>query len=203
MRRTKEDAAETARQIQQAAEDLFLEKGYENVSLEEIAAAAGVTRGAVHWHFKNKQGLLLALKERAREPFRKLADRISCTGERVSLQELGDLIGDAFMRLQSEPRLRGLLRVMIHLDLAMAEESCGKGKAFSDEMYEILLRIFTAVEKDPGLPPGWTAPAAALMVRVAMDGFVKEWALADETFCIFADGQKFIRMILNNLTVAR
>lgn len=45
MRRTKEEAAETRSEILQSAKALFLDKGYENVSLEEIAAAAGVTRG--------------------------------------------------------------------------------------------------------------------------------------------------------------
>ncbi|WP_046864018.1 TetR family transcriptional regulator, partial [Microvirga massiliensis] len=62
MRRTKEQAAETRRLILEAAERLFLERDYETVSLEEIAAAAGITRGAVHWHFHNKQGLLLAIR---------------------------------------------------------------------------------------------------------------------------------------------
>ena len=77
MRRTKEEAAETRSEILHSAKALFLDKGYENVSLEEIAAAAGVTRGAVHWHFKNKQGLMFAIRDEAQQPFQELAERMS------------------------------------------------------------------------------------------------------------------------------
>src|ERR1700689_3206161 len=37
------------------------EKGYDRASLEEIAARAGMTRGAVYGNFKNKEELFLAL----------------------------------------------------------------------------------------------------------------------------------------------
>ena len=51
MRRTKEQAEQTRVAILEAAERLFLEKGVAQCSLEQIARAAGVTRGAVYWHF--------------------------------------------------------------------------------------------------------------------------------------------------------
>jgi TetR/AcrR family acrAB operon transcriptional repressor len=39
-----------------------------HTSLEKIAAAAGVTRGAVYWHFRNKSELFFAMREDARCP---------------------------------------------------------------------------------------------------------------------------------------
>ncbi len=61
MRRTKAEAEETRRGILSAAERLFEAKGLAATSLEEIAAEAGVTRGAVYWHFTNKADLVIAL----------------------------------------------------------------------------------------------------------------------------------------------
>ena len=60
MRRTKEDMLITKEQILNAAFDCFFEKGFEATSLEEIAKRAGVTRGAIYWHFADKKELYRA-----------------------------------------------------------------------------------------------------------------------------------------------
>ncbi len=57
MRRTKEDAEATRQSILDAALVVFGRQGFTATSLEEIARTAGVTRGAVYWHFKNKLAL--------------------------------------------------------------------------------------------------------------------------------------------------
>jgi AcrR family transcriptional regulator len=44
-----------------AARDVFARKGYEGASLDEIAAAAGYTRGAIYKHFDDKEDLLFAV----------------------------------------------------------------------------------------------------------------------------------------------
>lgn len=46
--------------LRQSAFDLFVEHGFDNVNLDQIAAAAGVTKGSLYWHYKNKQELILA-----------------------------------------------------------------------------------------------------------------------------------------------
>jgi len=44
--------------ILRAAEKLFRERGYQSVSIDEIAKTAAVSKGLVHYHFSNKEGLL-------------------------------------------------------------------------------------------------------------------------------------------------
>lgn len=62
-RRTKEEAEQTRRQILEAARRTFHERGVAATSLEHIARAAGLTRGAIYWHFENKGALFKALRE--------------------------------------------------------------------------------------------------------------------------------------------
>ncbi len=62
-RRTKEEAAATRESVLLAALDLFSEKGYSHTTFSDIAKRIGKTRGAVYWHFENKQALLSALIE--------------------------------------------------------------------------------------------------------------------------------------------
>lgn len=55
------DAARTAQQILDIAEELFSLRGFSDVSLSDVAQAAGVTRGAVYHHFRNKVGVFQAV----------------------------------------------------------------------------------------------------------------------------------------------
>lgn len=52
-----------------AAEKLFAERGLGGASLEDIADAAGYTRGAIYAHFGSKEELFLAVIERQRQRF--------------------------------------------------------------------------------------------------------------------------------------
>lgn len=73
VRRTKEEAQETRSQILEAAEQAFYERGVARTTLADIAARAGVTRGAIYWHFSNKSDLLQALLDTLHEPLDELA----------------------------------------------------------------------------------------------------------------------------------
>jgi TetR/AcrR family acrAB operon transcriptional repressor len=62
-RKTKAEAEQTRQNILDAALELFHQKGYSRSTLGDIAKSAGVTRGAIYWHFKDKVELFLALKD--------------------------------------------------------------------------------------------------------------------------------------------
>jgi AcrR family transcriptional regulator len=52
---------ETIARILAAAEDLFLERNYADVTVSQVAAAAELTKGAVYHHFSSKEALYLAM----------------------------------------------------------------------------------------------------------------------------------------------
>ncbi|MGN1280413.1 MAG: TetR family transcriptional regulator [Succinivibrio sp.] len=69
-KRTHEDSLETKKSILASAMRLFARRGFERTSLSDVAKYAGVTRGAIYWHFENKEELLLALADNvAQEQF--------------------------------------------------------------------------------------------------------------------------------------
>ena len=65
MRRTKEEAEQTRQALLDAALVVFSRDGFAASRLVDIAAEAGVTRGAIYHHFDNKANLYLALLKRA------------------------------------------------------------------------------------------------------------------------------------------
>lgn len=61
MKRTRADAEQTRAKVLDAALSLFAQRGIGTTSLDEIATRAGVTRGAVYWHFEDKSAMVQEL----------------------------------------------------------------------------------------------------------------------------------------------
>src|SRR5436309_15049875 len=58
---TNQMSPDTRQKILQAAFTVLARQGYENTSIKDIAEEAGVAQGLVHYHFKSKQQLVLAV----------------------------------------------------------------------------------------------------------------------------------------------
>lgn len=58
------------------AEEVFLEKGYHNTSIDEIAARVGIAKGTVYLHFPGKEELVVAILERDMQSFLQGIDAI-------------------------------------------------------------------------------------------------------------------------------
>lgn len=80
-----------------AAAHLFAERGYRGASVDEVAAEAGFSKGAVYWHFGSKEELLHALIED------RLAGRVEAMLARITDAppevDAGHEVGDRYMAL--------------------------------------------------------------------------------------------------------
>lgn len=75
-RKTKEDTELTRQHLIRAAREAFLRRGVSRTTMEHIASEAGVTRGAIYWHFGSKIALFQAMREQVLLP---LIDRMDDT----------------------------------------------------------------------------------------------------------------------------
>lgn len=64
-RRIDEIGGESRGRILDAAEELFAERGFDRTSFLDISERSGISRGSIPWHFKNKDGLVMAVVDRA------------------------------------------------------------------------------------------------------------------------------------------
>ena len=97
---TRAESKERTRQrLLAEAQRLFRERGYAATSLEQIAEAAEVTKGAIYGHFASKEDLMLSALEAAPTPdysttlndqSRPLRDRLAAYGRAVAAQNPGD-----------------------------------------------------------------------------------------------------------------
>jgi AcrR family transcriptional regulator len=82
-----------------AAAKVFAERGYRAASIDDIAAAAGFSKGAVYWHFQSKEDLLHTLiDERLRDPTEAMLTRMAEAPPEV---DAGAEVGGRFMELLS------------------------------------------------------------------------------------------------------
>src|SRR5690606_22406871 len=110
-RRTKAEAMETREQILDAAELVFHRKGVSCTSLNDIAAEAGVTRGAIYWHFKNKHDVFIAMSERRRVPFDTLLRQAMLPDEPDPLGAIRAVMMTMLNELAGDPQKRRLFEI--------------------------------------------------------------------------------------------
>jgi TetR/AcrR family mexXY operon transcriptional repressor len=97
-RKTKEESQRTRDRILDAAEHVFMSKGVANTTMGDIADHAGVSRGAVYGHYKNKIDVCVAMSDRA------LAAAVALTRVRTDGKALESLYASMlqYVRIYSE-----------------------------------------------------------------------------------------------------
>lgn len=95
--------ATTLELILKAAEDEFLEKGYEAAALREIARKAGVTTGALYGYFNNKQALFGALVDEEYhhmlDLYREILGRFNTLPPEVQVESMSDYTVEGMNRM--------------------------------------------------------------------------------------------------------
>jgi TetR/AcrR family acrAB operon transcriptional repressor len=103
-RRTKEEAEQTRQLLLDTALTLFAQRGISGTSLKDVASMAGLTHGALYWHFKNRTDLVAALYEESRFPLDDLfLDQLQ-SARQDALDSLGGFIAQWCTRVFKEER---------------------------------------------------------------------------------------------------
>lgn len=111
VRRTKEDAAATRDSILDAAEKLFVKQGVSRTTLQHIASEAGVTRGAIYWHFVDKGALFNAMMERATLPLESAVQLLDQTDAADPLADLRAFMLGVIRITVEDPQARRVFEI--------------------------------------------------------------------------------------------
>jgi len=183
VRKTKEEADLTRSLIIEAARRVFLECGVGGTTFERIAAAAGVTRGAVYWHFRNKTELFFAMREQAILPF---VDRVIFKEDDADpLHGIETALQEIFHILRDQPEVRETFEIVSFKCEYVNEFSdmmqCSGGQLdFLGKLTDAYRRAEARGVLRPGVAPADLAHDTFLFVG----GLVKHWLAGrpDERF---------------------
>jgi AcrR family transcriptional regulator len=146
--------AERRELILEAAGRLFGERGYAHTNLDEIAAAAGVTKPVLYRHFDSKKALYLALLERHREDLPRFFERVPAG---LPFEQRVEAILDAWFEYVSE---RGYAWRMIFRDSGGGPEIEAFRHGNQERAREVLAG-FVAGQK--GIPKAQVEPLAEFL----------------------------------------
>lgn len=180
-RRTKEEAQATRERLLDTAETVFLQRGVARTSLNDIASAAGLTRGAVYWHFADKAALYNALMDRFSERCERIVQALyeaPVNQPAVILRRLA--LGPIELMLTDETARRLLTIAMHRIEFSEDLAAIWQRHVSRDAEYvDMLQQQLEALQDAPGgctlrLPPA----AAALGLFALVDGLLTHATLA-------------------------
>jgi len=166
---------ETFEKIRAAALDLFITAGFEGTTVDAIAAAAGVTKGAIYFHFQNKAELLLALLDEVERSF---VDPMDQRVRRAGPGAQDKLV--AFAHQQSELGV-GRTKLAV-LAIRSSTDFAGDDVRFGQKIRHIYRRLYDIIEDvielgkaQGGIRTDISTRQLASFVIAAHDGTFLEW----------------------------
>ncbi|WP_016914555.1 TetR family transcriptional regulator [Vreelandella stevensii] len=196
-RKTKAEAAATREALLDAAEEVFFEKGVARTSLEQIARHAGLTRGAVYWHFKNKGDLFMALVERVRMPFQSLIDEVNNADPHVSPLESIRLACHAGLQRIEQPSHQRILSILLHRceffsdinPIAMQDE-------IGEECFDEMLPVFQLAQQQQDMREDISPETATRLMQCTLGGLFHDWLRTPDAFSVSERGAEIIDALI-------
>jgi TetR/AcrR family acrAB operon transcriptional repressor len=204
-RRTKEEAAATRDSILDAAEKLFVEQGVSRTTLQHIATAAGVTRGAIYWHFDDKGALFNAMMERAILPLEaemQVLDQVESDDPLVDLRNHMLAVLD---RTVNDPGARRVFEIAT-LKVEFVGEMDAVRQRRKDNMANWMARAERRIGMaiDRGLISRHVnSTQVALGLWTMIDGLIRNWMFDPQDFDLLALGKCVIDPYLEGLRTGR
>ncbi|MGV8861395.1 MAG: TetR family transcriptional regulator [Pseudomonas sp.] len=204
VRRTKEEAQETRSQILEAAENAFYERGVARTTLADIAKLAGVTRGAIYWHFSNKADLVQAMLDSLHEPLDEMAKASESEDEIDPLGCMRKLLIHLFHQVALDPKTRRINEILFH-KCEFTDEMCDMRRqrqaAALDCNDRIGLALNNAVRKGQ-LPADLNTARASICLHAYIDGILGQWLLIPDSFALCKEAEQLVDAVLDMLRLS-
>ena len=185
-RKTKQQARETRQLILDVALRLFSQQGVSSTSLATIAKAAGVTRGAIYWHFKNKSDLFNEIWE------------LSDASISDPLSVIREILVYVLEATVTEERRRLMMEIIYHKcefvgEMTVVQQAQRQLSLASYERIEQTLKECIAAKL---LPANLLTRRAAVLMRSYLSGLMENWLFAPDSFDLHAEARDYVAILL-------
>lgn len=197
-RKTKQQALETRQHILDVALRLFSQQGVSSTSLAEIAKAAGVTRGAIYWHFKNKSDLFSEIWELSESSIGELELEYQAKFPDDPLSVLREILVYILEATVTEERRRLLMEIIFHKcefvgEMAVVQQAQRNLCVESYDRIEQTLRHCIAAKM---LPADLLTRRAAIIMRGYISGLMESWLFAPQAFDLKKEARDYVTVLL-------
>lgn len=200
-RRTKEEAEQTRESLIAVAERLFLEKGVAKTSLVDIAHAAGVTRGAIYWHFEDKDALFQAMHEQVKLPFDLLVEEAIAKDDPV--EGLRHVIIKSLLNIVHNERSRNIFKILAFRCDQEAQKCEGvpREQQCRSNVLVKMEKILTKIDKMGKLDKAYTPHDAAYYLHSFMIGSFLDYVRYTDEYDLEKLAPTFVDTLFKGLFV--
>ena len=201
MRKIKSEALKTREYLMLSALDTFYTKGVSRSSLNEIAQNAGVTRGALYWHFKNKEDLFDAL-------FQQIFSEINTRLEQDIQEESADIwtsfhsaLLNMFYRLEHNEMHRKFCSIL-HFKCEHTEQNqaiINLMQNYQNMWNQQLSDTIRACMKQEALPEDLNIDLAVVYLKSMLSGLMQQWLFSPDHINLSEAAPVIIDICLHNL----
>ncbi len=183
-RKTKQEAQETRQHILDVALRLFSQQGVSSTSLGEIAKAAGVTRGAIYWHFKDKSDLFSEIWELSESNIGELELEYQAKFPGDPLSVLREILIHVLESTVTEERRRLLMEIIFYKcefvgEMAVVQQA---QRNLCLESYDRIEQTLKHCIEAKMLPADLMTRRAAIIMRGYISGLMENWLFAPQSF---------------------
>lgn len=201
MRRTKTEALKTKEYLMLAASDTFYQKGIARTSLNEIAQAAGVTRGALYWHFKNKEDLFDALFQRICDDIESCIKEDSNNNNEQAWSSFRLTLTRFFECLQHN-ELHYKFHSILFLKCEHTEQNeavIAIAKKHQSLWREKIVAVLTDAVQQKALADNLDIDMAVIFIKSSLDGLIWRWLSSGQGFDLAQTAPRMIEIIIDTL----
>ncbi len=199
MRRSKDEAEQTRTAILDAAERLFCEQGFAAATLEKISRAAGVTRGAFYWHFRDKLHVLEAVRARCKSPQEDLINNAIENGHNDPLGLLLETGLEMLMLFEADVSRQRLFQIVSGQSLG--DEGEDWLRCVNEHVLKLLSGLACRARENGTLNSDFSPDEAAIAMMATMTGLLTEWLRSGKMFSLTGCGGKILKRQMYGLRV--
>lgn len=175
------EPVDTRDRILESAARVFAQKSFQGSSLDEVAADAGLTKGAVYWHFKSKSDLFFALLDsRFRQEFDEhLPEALARESAHADPKEgLKELLGSVVDRVEHDPDWPRLF--LEFMGQAREPEVRKRLASAYEDSWRMSAGLIAHQHRLRGQTPPADPELMAIFWSALMDGLILAWQLNPE-----------------------
>ena len=194
MRKTKTEAQKTRQYLLDAALEVFWRDGVTRASLQAIAQEAGVTRGALYWHFKNKEDLFETLFEQQYADFFAAFNDQTLRDNQDVWTHLQHNLTAMFETLATRESKHKFCNVMF----SKCEQTAGNETITAlacryHRLFQKQIAYALQLSREQGrLPENTDIELAAIYLESSLVGLIKIWIDEPERFDLIAKSKRVI-----------
>ena len=177
-KRTKAEALKTRQELIETAIAQFAQHGVSKTTLNDIADAANVTRGAIYWHFENKTQLFNEMWLQQPSLWELIQEHLTAGLEHDPFQQLREKLIVGLQYIANIPRQQALLKILYHKcefnDEMLAEGVIREKMGFNPQN---LREVLQACQQQGCVANNLDLDVVMIIIDGAFSGIVQNWLM--------------------------